>query len=81
MNIRTRVEQVGDLPPGAAAALGIVFLLLIIGLVWALYRLPDHTKLRSPAARERAERRKASQKRQKKLRSRREALQRRASQR
>lgn len=64
-----------------AAVLGILMLALIVGLVWGLLRLPDHTKLRSPAARERAQRRKESQKRQKKLRSRRESLQRKAGRR
>ncbi|MEO3753677.1 hypothetical protein [Streptomyces sp. B6B3] len=78
MNIRSRIGQVADLPPVLAAVLGIFVLALIVGLVWALLWLPDHTKLRSPAARERARRRKESQKRQKKLRSRRESLQRKA---
>ena len=81
MNIRSRIEGVADLPPVLAAVLGIVVLALIVGLVWALLRLPDHTRLRSPAARERARRREESQKRQKKLRSRRESLQRRSDRR
>ncbi|WP_328766509.1 hypothetical protein [Streptomyces sp. NBC_00286] len=81
MNLRNRIEQVAELPPVLAAVLGILMLALIVGLVWGLLRLPDHTKLRSPAARERAQRRKESQKRQKKLRSRRESLQRKAGRR
>lgn len=76
MNIRHRVEQVADLPPALATVLGILVLALVIGLAWALLRLPDHTRLRSPEARARAQRRKESQRRQRKLRSRRESLQR-----
>jgi hypothetical protein len=81
LNIRYRIEQVADLPPVLAAVLGIFVLALLVGVVWGLLWLPDHTKLRSPAARERAQRRKESQKRQKKLRSRRESLQRKAGRR
>ncbi|WP_151775046.1 hypothetical protein [Streptomyces abyssomicinicus] len=76
--IRYRIEQIGDLPPAFAAALGVLLLLLIAGLVGALLWLPDSSKLRSPAARERARRRAESRKRQKALRRRREALQRKA---
>ncbi|MDL2078587.1 hypothetical protein QNN03_19310 [Streptomyces sp. GXMU-J15] len=78
MNDRYRIEHVADLPPALAAVLGILALALVVGVVWALLRLPDHTKLRSPEARERARRREESQKRQRKLRARRESLQRRA---
>ncbi|AZM58269.1 MULTISPECIES: hypothetical protein [unclassified Streptomyces] len=81
MNLRERIEQAGDLPPGLAAVLGILVIALLVGVVWALLWLPDHTKLRSPAARERARRRKESRKRQSKLRARREALQRKAGRR
>lgn len=81
MGISRRIEGVADLPPGLALALGVVVFLLLAGIVWALLWLPDHTKLRSPAARERAQRRKESQRRQKALRSRREALQRKAARR
>ncbi|MFJ5058725.1 hypothetical protein ACIP96_04830 [Streptomyces nigra] len=77
MNIRERIEDVGDLPPALAAVLGIVVIALLVGVVWGLLWLPDHTKLRSPEARERARRRKESQKRQRALRRRRESLQRR----
>ncbi|MFD6528870.1 hypothetical protein [Streptomyces sp. NPDC060184] len=79
--IRYRVQDVSDLPPAFATALGIVLVLIIALLVWGLLKIPDHTRLRSPAARERAERRKESQKRQKALRDRREALQRKAGRR
>ncbi|MEU0142721.1 MULTISPECIES: hypothetical protein [Streptomyces] len=75
MNIRYRIEQVAELPPALTTALGIFVLALIVLLVWGLVRLPDHTRLRSPEARERAQRRKESQRRQKKLRARRESLQ------
>ncbi|MET8620821.1 MULTISPECIES: hypothetical protein [Streptomyces] len=78
MNIRYRIEQVGELPPALAAALGVFVLALIVLVVWGLIRLPDHTRLRSPEARERARRRKESRRRQKKLRTRRESLQRKA---
>ncbi|GGX24495.1 hypothetical protein GCM10010297_51900 [Streptomyces malachitofuscus] len=81
LNTRERIEQVADLPPALAAVLGIFAIALLVGVVWGLLRLPDHTRLRSPEARERAQRRKESQKRQQKLRSRREALQRRADRR
>lgn len=77
MNIRYRIEQVAELPPALATALGIFVLALIVLVARGLVRLPDHTRLRSPEARERARRRKASQSRQKKLRARRESLQRR----
>ncbi|MGA5795212.1 hypothetical protein ACPC27_09770 [Streptomyces cellulosae] len=77
MNVRERIENVGDLPPVLAAVLGIVVIALIVGLAWALLRLPDHTKLRSPEARARARRRGESRKRQRALRRRRESLQRR----
>ncbi|MGW9638949.1 hypothetical protein ACWHAU_07285 [Streptomyces albidoflavus] len=75
MNIRYRIERVAELPPALTTALGIFVLALIVLLVWGLVRLPDHTRLRSPEARERAQRRKESQRRQKKLRARRESLQ------
>ncbi|MFZ4133033.1 MULTISPECIES: hypothetical protein [Streptomyces] len=78
MNIRYRIEQVGELPPALATVLGIFVLALIVLVVWGLVRLPDHTRLRSPEARERAQRRKESRRRQEKLRARRESLQRRA---
>lgn len=81
MNVRERIEQVGHLPPALAAILGILVIALLVGVVWGLLWLPDHTKLRSPAARERAQRRKESRKRQSKLRARREALQRKAGRR
>ncbi|WP_246568884.1 hypothetical protein [Streptomyces flaveus] len=69
------------MPPALATVLGVVVIALLAGVVWALLWLPDHAKLRSPAARERAKRRKESQKRQKELRSRRESLQRKAARR
>ncbi|GAB2974928.1 hypothetical protein GCM10023080_044390 [Streptomyces pseudoechinosporeus] len=78
---RYRITDVADMPPALATVLGVIVIALIVGLVWALMWLPDHTKLRSPAARERAKRRKESQKRQKELRSRRESLQRKAARR
>lgn len=78
MNIRHRIEQVGELPPALATALGIFVLALIVLVVRELVRLPDHTRHRSPEARERARRREESQRRQKKLRARRESLQREA---
>ncbi|CAM5587179.1 MULTISPECIES: hypothetical protein [Streptomyces] len=76
MTIRERIEDVGDLPPVPAAILGIVVIALLAGVVWGLLWLPDHTKPRSPEARERARRREESQKRQRELRRRRGALQR-----
>ncbi|NEB71055.1 hypothetical protein G3I39_28920, partial [Streptomyces fulvissimus] len=45
-------------------------------VAWGLLRLPDHTRLSSPEARERARRRTESRRRQQKLRARRESLQR-----
>lgn len=44
MNIRHRVEQVADLPPGLATVLGILVLALVIGLAWALLRLLEHAR-------------------------------------
>lgn len=81
MSSRYRIEEVADLPPAAAGALAILVFALIIGVAWALLRLPDSSRLRSPAARERARRRKESQRRQNKLRARREALQRKSARR
>lgn len=69
------------MPPAVATVLGVLVIALVVGVAWALLRLPDHTKLRSPAARERAKRRKESMKRQKELRTRRESLQRKAARR
>jgi len=77
VTIRERIEDVGDLPPALAAVLAIVVIALLAGVVWGLLWLPDHTKLRSPEARERARRREESQKRQRELRRRRESLRRR----
>ncbi|MDI9830143.1 hypothetical protein [Streptomyces sp. KAU_LT] len=77
MTIRERIEDVGDLSPALAAVLAIVMIALLAGVVWGLLRLPDHTRLRSPEARERARRREKSRKRQRELRRRRESLQRR----
>ncbi|WP_240958069.1 hypothetical protein [Streptomyces chilikensis] len=76
--IQFRMDQVAGLPPAFAMALGVFLLLFVAGLTWALLWLPDSSKLRSPAARERARRRKKSRKRQQALRRRREALRRRA---
>jgi hypothetical protein len=78
---RHRIEDLENLPPAFATAMGVVLLLVLALLVWGLLRIPDHTRLKSPAARERAARRKESQKRQKALRTRREALQREAGRR
>ncbi|MFB6598377.1 hypothetical protein [Streptomyces diastaticus] len=77
MTIRHTIEQVAELPPALAAALGIFVLALIVLMAWGLLRLPDHTRLSSPEARERARRRTESRRRQQKLRARRESLQRR----
>ncbi|WP_448319048.1 hypothetical protein [Streptomyces sp. CO7] len=78
---RYRIEDLDKLPPAFATAMGIVLLGILALVAWGLWKIPDHTRLRSPAARERAERRKESQKRQKALRDRREALQRKAGRR
>lgn len=51
MGSRYRIDEVADLPPAAAAALAILVFALIIGVAWALLRLPDSARLRSPAAR------------------------------
>ncbi|MBL3804875.1 MULTISPECIES: hypothetical protein [Streptomyces] len=77
MTIRHTIEQVAELPPALAAALGIFVLALIVLVARGLLRLPDHTRLSSPEARERARRRTESRRRQQKLRARRESLQRR----
>ncbi|QNE82795.1 hypothetical protein F0345_18145 [Streptomyces rutgersensis] len=76
MTIRHTIEQVAELPPALAATLGIFVLALIVLVAWGLLRLPDHTRLSSPEARERARRRTESRRRQQKLRARRESLQR-----
>lgn len=68
------------MPPVLAGVLGVLLLGLFCGLIWYLTRL-DHTKLRDPGARARAERRKKSRRRQQELRARRESLQRRAARR
>ncbi len=77
---RYRNIDVADMPPWVAAILGVALLVLFVGVIWFLLRL-DHTKLRDPRARARAERRKESQKRQSELRARRQTLQRRAARR
>jgi hypothetical protein len=77
---RYRNIEVADMPIWVAAPLGVGLLVVFFGVMWFLLRL-DHTKLRDPRARARAERRKESQKRQSRLRARRQALQRRAARR
>ncbi|MET9357088.1 hypothetical protein ABZY14_29520 [Streptomyces sp. NPDC006617] len=77
---RYRDIEVADMPPAVAAVLGVLLLALFCGLIWYLTRL-DHTKLRDPRARARAERRKKSRRRQRELRTRRESLQRKAARR
>ncbi|WP_399891719.1 hypothetical protein ACGH7X_31975 [Streptomyces sp. BBFR51] len=77
---RYRDIEVADMPPAVAAVLGVLLLALFCGLIWYLTRL-DHTKLRDPRARARAERRKKSRRRQHELRARRESLQRKAARR
>ncbi|MFF4470765.1 hypothetical protein ACFYZ3_14510 [Streptomyces sp. NPDC001599] len=75
---RYRDIEVADMPPAVAAVLGVLLLALFCGLIWYLTRL-DHTKLRDPRARARAERRRKSRRRQRELRTRRESLQRKAA--
>ncbi|EHN79715.1 hypothetical protein ACIP29_02075 [Streptomyces coelicoflavus] len=75
---RYRDIEVADMPPALAAVLGVLLLALFCGLIWYLTRL-DHTKLRDPSARARAERRRKSRRRQRELRTRRESLQRKAA--
>ncbi|WP_345584939.1 hypothetical protein [Streptomyces prasinosporus] len=77
---RYRDFEVGDVPPAAVAVLGVCVLALVCGILWYLSRL-DHTGLRDAGARARAERREESRRRQDALRTRREALQRRAERR
>ncbi|MFE5602142.1 hypothetical protein ACFQ8O_23505 [Streptomyces coelicoflavus] len=77
---RYRDIEVADMPPVLAGVLGVLLLGLFCGLIWYLTRL-DHTKLRDPRARARAERGKKSRRRQQELRARRESLQRRDSRR
>ncbi|MFJ6071834.1 hypothetical protein ACIQFU_13490 [Streptomyces sp. NPDC093065] len=77
---RYRDIEVADMPPAVAAVLGVLLLALFAGLIRYLTRL-DHTKLRDPRARARAERRAKSLRRQRELRARRESLQRRAERR
>ncbi|MFE1590153.1 hypothetical protein [Streptomyces sp. NPDC059402] len=77
---RYRDIEVADMPPVLAAFLGVLLLGLFCGLIWYLTRL-DHTKLRDPRARARAERGRKSRRRQQELRARRESLQRRAARR
>ncbi|MFD5649144.1 MULTISPECIES: hypothetical protein [unclassified Streptomyces] len=77
---RYRDIEVADMPPVLAAVLGVLLLGVFCGVIWYLTRL-DHTKLRDPRARARAERRKKSRRRQRELRTRRESLQRKAARR
>ncbi|MFD6188557.1 MULTISPECIES: hypothetical protein [unclassified Streptomyces] len=72
--------EVADMPPVLAAVLGVLLLGLFCGLIWYITRL-DHTRLRDPRARARAERRRKSRRRQQELRARRQSLQRRAERR